>query len=161
LIASQIWLTVDFDTVDSGPRASARLASTSRTDRPRTNPAITSASRALVIVTPTPRSREAKASSLQGHLPRGRLDGQVAVAVAGTLALAFTAGGAVPAQELRDLGLQRGLEHQPHRGSGHLFEMLQQAAPLGAGDQLVDLRADALTGRYSCSHGCRSSFVSW
>ena len=34
--------------------------------------------------------------------------------------------------------------------------MLEQAAGLGAGDQLVDLSADALAGRYSCSHGCRS-----
>ncbi len=32
LMASQMRLTVDFQTVDSGPRASARDASTSRTD---------------------------------------------------------------------------------------------------------------------------------
>jgi hypothetical protein len=64
LMASQIRLNVDFDTVDSGPSASARQASTSRTDRPHTNPAMTRDSGALVRVTPVPRSREANASSV-------------------------------------------------------------------------------------------------
>jgi len=72
----------------------------------------------------------------------------------------LTAGVAVPAQKLGDLGLQGGLQHQPYRQAGHLLEVLGQAAPLGTGDQLVDLGTDALAGRYSCSHGCRSSFVS-
>jgi hypothetical protein len=76
------------------------------------------------------------------------------------VALTLAAGVAVPPQELGDLGLQRGLEHQPHRRSGHLLEVLQQAASLGAGDQLVDLGTDGLAGRYSCGHGCRSSFLS-
>ena len=40
-------------------------------------------------------------------------------------------------------------------------EVLEQAAPLGTGDQLIDLSADDLAGRDSCSHGRRSSFVSW
>jgi hypothetical protein len=64
LIASQIRLTVDFDTVEDGPSASVRLASTSRTDRPRTNPAITNDSSALVRVTPAPSRRDANASSV-------------------------------------------------------------------------------------------------
>ena len=72
-IASQIRLTVDFDTVDSGPSASARLASTSRTDRPRTNPAITSDSNALVRVTPVPSSREANASAVPRVFGRCRV----------------------------------------------------------------------------------------
>ncbi len=63
LMASQIRLTVDLDSATSDPRASARAASTSRTDRPRTKLAITSDSKALVRQTPVPSSREAKASS--------------------------------------------------------------------------------------------------
>jgi hypothetical protein len=51
LICSQTRLTVDFDSAASGPSASASDASTSRTDRPRTNPAMTSDSSALVRVT--------------------------------------------------------------------------------------------------------------
>src|SRR5215218_2748743 len=58
LIASQTRLTVDFDRAASGPSASAKAASTSRTDRPRTNPDSTSASNALVRDTPLPSSRE-------------------------------------------------------------------------------------------------------
>jgi hypothetical protein len=65
------------------------------------------------------------------------------------VALALAAGVAVPAKELGHLSLQRGLEHQPHRSPGHLLEVLQQAAPLGAGEHLVDLSADGLSGRYS------------
>src|ERR671919_767286 len=64
LIASHTRLTVDFDSAASAPSASARLASTSRTARPRTKPAMTRHSRALVRHTPTPSSRDAKASSL-------------------------------------------------------------------------------------------------
>jgi hypothetical protein len=78
---------------------------------------------------------------LQDHLPGGRLDAHRAVAVAGALPLAFTAGVTLPAQELGDLGLQRSLEHQPHRGPGHLLEVFKQAAPLGPGDQLVSISA--------------------
>jgi hypothetical protein len=43
--------TVDFVIAAWSPSASARAASTSRTDRPRTNEAITSVSSALVLVT--------------------------------------------------------------------------------------------------------------
>ena len=73
MMASQILLTVDFDTVDSGPRASASDASTSRTDRPRTNPAITRDSKALVRVTPVPSRREAKATSVPRVFGRCRV----------------------------------------------------------------------------------------
>jgi hypothetical protein len=69
-------------------RPSARLASTSRTLKPRMNPAITSGSSALVRVTPG------------AQQPR------------------------------RDLGLQRGLRHQPHRQASDLLEVLGRAAPL-------------------------------
>src|SRR5215471_3700275 len=54
--------TVDFDMVACGPSASANAASTSRTDRPRTNPAITSDSNAFVLVTPVPNRRETNRS---------------------------------------------------------------------------------------------------
>ncbi len=47
LMASQTRLTVDLDRAASAPRASARVASTSRTDRPRTNPAMTRLSKAV------------------------------------------------------------------------------------------------------------------
>jgi len=73
LIASQIRLTVDLDTVESGPRASARDASTSRTDKPRTNPAMTSDSSALVRVTPMPSRRDANASALPRTFGRCRV----------------------------------------------------------------------------------------
>jgi hypothetical protein len=43
LIASQTRETVDFDRAASAPSASARVASKCRTDRPRTNPAISNA----------------------------------------------------------------------------------------------------------------------
>lgn len=79
LIASQIFETVDFDTVASGPRASASVASTSRTDRPRTNPAMTSDSRALVRTTPDPSSREANASVVARSLGRPRTTGPAVV----------------------------------------------------------------------------------
>jgi len=79
LMASQIRLTVERDTVASGPRASARAASTSLTDRPRTNPAITRDSRALVLVTPAPRRREAKAMSVPRSLGRSRVIGPAVV----------------------------------------------------------------------------------
>ncbi len=72
-IAWQICDTVDFDTVASDPSVSASAASMSRVDNPRTQPEITSASSALVRVTPLPSSREENAS----RVPRtfGRLRG--------------------------------------------------------------------------------------
>ena len=62
-----------------------------------------------------------------------------------------------PAQELRDLGLQGGLEHQPHAEPGDLLKDRREVT-VGA-EQLMDLGADALDRRYSSCHGCRSSFV--
>src|SRR6266536_2846653 len=90
LMASQILATVERDTVASGPRASPRVASTSRTDRPRTNPAITSDSNALVLVTPAPSRREAKAMSVPRSLGRSREIGP---------AVDFTVNGAKPLRE--------------------------------------------------------------
>jgi hypothetical protein len=71
--------TVDFDSAASAPSASARVASTSRTDRPRTNPAITSDSSAFVLVTPVPNSREANASVVPRSFGRATLTGPAVV----------------------------------------------------------------------------------
>src|SRR3989442_394596 len=60
--------TVDFDKVACGPSASARAASTSRTDRPRTNPAMTRVSNAFVFVTPAPNSRETNLASSSARI---------------------------------------------------------------------------------------------
>jgi len=73
LTCSQTRLTVDLEIVASGPRASARDASTSRTDRPRTNPAMTSDSSAFVLVTPMPSRRDANASALPRTFGRCRV----------------------------------------------------------------------------------------
>ena len=81
LIASQTRLTVDFDSAASAPSASAKVASTSRTDRPRTNPAMTSDSNALVRHTPTPSSREANASSVPRSFGRSIVTGPVVVLI--------------------------------------------------------------------------------
>jgi hypothetical protein len=62
-----------------------------------------------------------------------------------------------PAQELLDLGLQGGREHQPHAEPGNLFKDRRKVT-VGA-EQLVDLGAQALDRRYSSCHGCRSSLV--
>lgn len=69
-IALQITDAVDFDTVASGPRVSASAASMSRIDSPRTQPEITSASNALVRVTPLPSSWEENASRVPRTLGR-------------------------------------------------------------------------------------------
>ena len=61
-----------------------------RTDRPRTNPAITSDSSALVLVTPAPSRREAKAVSVPRSLGRSRVMGP---------AVDFTVNGAKPLRE--------------------------------------------------------------
>ena len=57
--ASQIRDTVDFDRAASGPSASARSASMSRSDRPLTHPEITKASSGADRTTPLPNSWEA------------------------------------------------------------------------------------------------------
>jgi hypothetical protein len=94
--------------------------------------------------------RTTQLGPLERDRARGGLDGQrlvtVAVArpgrrragVAGALV-------AVSAEELGDLGLQRGLEHEPDAGLGHVLEDLTEG--LVGGEQVVDLGADALDGR--------------
>ena len=62
LIWPQTTDTVDLEIAAWSPSASARAASMSRTDSPRTNEAITSVSSALVLVTWLPNSRDANAS---------------------------------------------------------------------------------------------------
>src|SRR5215212_11811773 len=126
-MASQMRLTVDFDRAASAPRASARVASTSRTDRPRTKPAMTRDSRALVRHTPTPSSREAKASSVPRSLGRSMVTGPVVVLmVVGQWPLRLPGRARSPwasrsrPEELGDLGLDGGLHEQAHAEAGHL-----------------------------------------
>jgi hypothetical protein len=78
-IAWQITDTVDFDTVASGPSASASAASMSRVDSPRTQPEMTIASSALVRVTPLPSSRELNASSVPRTFGRCKVTGPAVV----------------------------------------------------------------------------------
>ena len=56
--------TVDLLNAASAPRASASVASASRVDNPRTNPAITNDSNAFDRVTPLPNSREQNGSDV-------------------------------------------------------------------------------------------------
>ena len=81
--SSLIWPQTD-DTVDLeiaawSPSASASAASTSRTDSPRTNEAITSVSSALVLVTWLPDRRDANASVVPRSLGRARVTGPAVV----------------------------------------------------------------------------------
>jgi hypothetical protein len=62
-----------------GPSASARVASTSRVDRPWTNPAITNASSALVRVTWAPSSWEAKRCAVPRSFGRSKDSGPLVV----------------------------------------------------------------------------------
>jgi len=55
------------------------VASTSRTDSPRTNEAITSDSNALVLVTFLPNSREANAAVVPRSLGRSKVTGPAVV----------------------------------------------------------------------------------
>jgi hypothetical protein len=66
----QMRLTVDFDSAASAPSTSARAAWMSRSDRPRTQPEMTSDSSALVRVMPAPNSREQNAWSVPRSLGR-------------------------------------------------------------------------------------------
>src|SRR2546421_352380 len=61
------------------PSASARVASTSRTDSPRMNEAITRDSSALVLVTCAPNSREANASLVPRSFGRASPTGPAVV----------------------------------------------------------------------------------
>jgi hypothetical protein len=71
--------TVDFDSAASAPSASARVFCTSRTDSPRTNPAITSVSNAFDLVTPLPNNCEANASVVPRSLGRATVTGPAVV----------------------------------------------------------------------------------
>src|SRR6266545_8061317 len=62
LIAWHTVETVDLEMAAWSPSASAKVASTSRTDRPRMNDAMTRDSSALVLVTWLPNRRDANAS---------------------------------------------------------------------------------------------------
>jgi hypothetical protein len=79
LICAQIRETVDRDTLASRPSASARAASTSRVDNPRTYEAITNVSRALVRVTCAPKSRETNFSVVPRSLGRSKVTGPAVV----------------------------------------------------------------------------------
>jgi len=78
-ISSHTRDTVDFDTAAASPSASVNVASTSRTDSPRTNPAITNASSALVLVTPLPNSCEANRSVVPRTFGRASVTGPAVV----------------------------------------------------------------------------------
>src|SRR5215469_14482663 len=78
-MAWQIADTVDLETAAWSPSASASVASTSRTDRPRTNEAITSDSSALVLVTWAPNRREANFSVVPRSFGRARVTGPAVV----------------------------------------------------------------------------------
>src|SRR5438477_12243961 len=67
--------TVDLEIAAWSPSASARVASTSRTDRPRTNEAITNDSSAWVLVTCAPNSREANFSVVPRCIGRDNYTG--------------------------------------------------------------------------------------
>jgi len=79
LIWPQMTDTVDLEIAAWSPSASARAASTSRTDRPRTNEAITSDSSALVFVTYDPNSRDANASVVPRSFGRASCTGPAVV----------------------------------------------------------------------------------
>ena len=69
------------DTVAPSPRASAKVASTSRVDSPRTNPAMTMLSNAWVLVTPVPNNCEANASVVLRSLGRAKVTGPLVVLI--------------------------------------------------------------------------------
>ncbi len=79
MIAVQTRDTVDLLSAASLPNASANMVSTSRTDRPRTNPAITRVSSAFVLVTPVPNSREVNGSTVPRSVGRSTVTGPLVV----------------------------------------------------------------------------------
>ncbi len=79
LIAWHTAETVDLEMAAWSPSASAKVASTSRTDRPRMNDAMTSDSRALVLVTCAPNRREANAPAVPRSLGRASATGPAVV----------------------------------------------------------------------------------
>jgi hypothetical protein len=93
----------------------------------------------------------------QDHRPGGRLDGHLPVPVTRTRpGIVAGRGPLVPvtAEELGDLGLQRGLHQQLCAEPGHVFQDLRQLLVLS--EQLVDVAADTVGRGYSLRHGRRS-----
>ena len=74
--------TVDLEMAAWSPSASAKVASTSRTDRPRMKEAITRDSSALVLVTCAPNRREANASVVPRSFGRASVTGPAVVLTA-------------------------------------------------------------------------------
>ena len=79
LICWQTDDTVDLEIAAWSPRASARVASMSRTDRPRTKAAITRDSSAFVLVTWLPNRRDANASVVPRSFGRASVTGPAVV----------------------------------------------------------------------------------
>jgi hypothetical protein len=79
LIWPQMAESVDLEIAAWSPSASARAASTSQTDRPRTNEAITNVSSALVLVTWLPNRRDANAPVVPRSFCRARVTGPAVV----------------------------------------------------------------------------------
>ena len=169
LIAWQTRLTVDFETVASGPE---RLGE-GRLDVAHRQPpheagdderlegvgachALAEQARGELL------GRAPQLRALEGHRAGGRLHRQVAVAVArpGPGVLGEPAPlVAVAAEELGDLGLEGALQQQAGAEAGHLLQGVAELAFLaGLAEEVVDLRAELVGGRYSCGHGCGSSF---
>jgi hypothetical protein len=97
-MAAHTRLTVDLLSVASGPRASARVAFTSRTDSPRTKAGDDQRLQGVGVSDPGPEQARGELlvgapqlGPLQRHRPGGGLDGGRAVAVAASGA------GALPA----------------------------------------------------------------
>ena len=112
------------------------------------------------------RERLAGAAQLrpgQRDRPRGGLDGHLPVPVPRPGPGILASRGplvTVPAQELRHLGLQRGLHQQLGAEPRHLLQNLRQRTIRG--EQLIDVVTDTVSRRYSDRHG-RGSFpsVTW
>jgi hypothetical protein len=103
----------------------------------------------------------AQLGALQLDRPQRRLEGAgllpaIAVALGHVLASTLVA---AAAKLLADDLFDDALEGQPHRQPCDLLDDAQQL-PAGL-EQLMNLSADGLGGRYSDSHGRGSSFVSW
>jgi hypothetical protein len=95
----------------------------------------------------------------QRHRPGGGLHRHLPVPVPGSTPGIGAASGplvAVAAQELGDLGFQRGLHQQLRAEAGDLLQDLRQRTVTG--EQLIDVVADTVSGRYSDRHG-RGSFL--
>jgi hypothetical protein len=92
-----------------------------------------------------------------GSRPSRGLDRHLRISVTGTGTSIVAGCGplvAVAAEELGDLGLQRGLHQQLRAEPGHLFQDLRKLPVLA--EQLVDPGADTVSRGYSIWHGRRS-----